>query len=92
MKRAGEIVCEENISNVTIYISPEEYEQFCRDAEEIFGLYCLDDMCFRGIPDLWFDGLALIQFIRNQLRPHPIMGYWFRPFHSAGLLGPKYSI
>ena len=92
LERAGEITGEAYGRDVIIYVQIEEYEQFYRDAEKIFEEYCLDGICFRGIPDLWFDDLTLIKYIREHLSPHPIMGWWFHPIHSAGWLGPKYTI
>jgi hypothetical protein len=92
IERAGEVSGEPYGRNVIIYVRPEEYEQFYHDAERIFEEYCLDGICFRGIPDLWFDELALIKYIREHLCSHPIMEWWFHPFHSAGWLSPRYTI
>ncbi|MDY7077667.1 MAG: hypothetical protein SXV54_12165 [Chloroflexota bacterium] len=68
-----------NKNGIVIYVLPEEYEQFCRDAETVHTLYCFGDLCFRGIPDIWFDDLALVRFIRDHLRLHPNMSLWFGP-------------
>ena len=79
--------------NVAIYVSPERFEQFCQDAQVVYDLYCDNDVCFRCIPDLWFSDLALVQFVRGDLQPHPAMRHWFQrgvqDSWSGAWIGPK---
>lgn len=89
--RANSIEHEDG-KNVVIYVSPADYEQFCQDAQTVYDLYHSEGLCFREIPDIWFSNLALVQFIRDHLRPHPGMFMWFGPgLHGTGglWLGPQ---
>lgn len=90
--RAGSIE-HANGDNIAIYVSPEKHEQFCLDAQTIYDLYTSGNLCFRSIPDVWFSDLALIQFIRDHLQPHPVMGrMWFHLSHAGfwgAWVGPK---
>ncbi len=63
--------------NVTFYTSPDQFEQFCHEAEQVFQEYHHDNLCFRMIPDIWFDDMALVRFICEQMAPHPAMKPWF---------------
>ena len=85
--RAGRIEHDEDGNNVVIHISPGDHRQFCADAQSVYELYSLKDFCFRGIPDVWFRDLMLVQFLRDALRPHPSMGRWFGSnLHGTGIL------
>jgi hypothetical protein len=63
--------------DVKFYVSHKEFARFCQEAEQIFDEYFLKGFCFRMIPDLWFNDMALIQFIRERLRFHPATMPWF---------------
>lgn len=85
---------QENGYNIVIYVSPEDYEQFCHDAQIVYDLYSTDNLCFRSIPDIWFSDLMLVQFIRDYLHPHPAMQRWFGPsIHgwAGSWVGPKFT-
>jgi hypothetical protein len=63
--------------DVLFYVSPKKFTCLCQDAEQVFKEYFFEGACFRMIPDIWFSDTALVQFIREQLRPHPAMRPWF---------------
>jgi hypothetical protein len=81
-ERAGQIEGQA-WKNINIFVETEKYNEFCQDAEKVYKLYCNEALCFRGIPDVWFDKLGLVDFIRAQLRPHPAMTLWFQGRVSA---------
>jgi hypothetical protein len=64
---------------VIFYLLPERFDWFCREAEQIFKEYFFEGNCFRMIPNIWFDDMLLVQFVRERLRPHPAMKFWFEP-------------
>jgi hypothetical protein len=67
--RAGDIGLQKYTT--LFYVAPEDFEQFCREADQIFNDYSIKGWCFREIPDLWFADTALIKFLREKLGPHP---------------------
>lgn len=85
--RAGSVDWWEE-ETVVFYVSPDEFDRFRQEAEQIFVEYFFKGNCFRMIPDIWFDDMALVQFMRERLCPHPAMKFWFgsdnRPTTSFG--------
>ncbi len=82
--QAGKIIGKAYDGPVVVYIEPLQYKQFCEEAEHVADLYCRNNIVFREIPDVWFHDLQLIQFLRNHLKPHPLMVAWFSRSDISG--------
>ena len=83
---AGTVDWREENQVIVFYVLPRKFASFCQDAEQIFNEYFYKGLCFRIIPDLWFSDTSLVQFIREEMKPHPGMKHWFeQPHLMAGI-------
>jgi hypothetical protein len=76
-EQKGNVVGKAYDGLVAIYVAPDEYRQFLAEAKHVADLYCRNNIVFREIPDVWFSEMRLIQFIKNKLKPHPLLEAWF---------------
>ena len=73
--------------DAVFYVSPADYEQFCREAEETFASYHYQGWCFRAIPDTWFPEAKMLQFIREKVLSHPALSEVMHCFDGLGTFG-----
>jgi hypothetical protein len=66
------------LPDVTFFVDPSEYAQFCQEARQIHAEYCQDGWNFGLIPSTWFAGMALIRFLREVVIPHPAFGHYMK--------------